>query len=57
MMAKKATMELDTIWRDRGIRKELKMKLVEALIGPDIKYGAEGWKDDVRRLEAAEMWC
>ena len=58
--AKKATMELDTIWKDRGIRKELKMKLVKALIWPVITYGAEGWtlkKDDERRLEAAEMWC
>ena len=53
-------MELDTIWKDRGIRKELKMKLVKALIWPVITYGAEGWtlkKDDERRLEAAEMWC
>ncbi len=41
--AKKATMELDTIWKDRGIRKELKMKLVKALIWPVITYGAEGW--------------
>ena len=58
--AKKATMELDTIWKDRGIRKELKMKLVKALIWPVVTYGAEGWtlkKDDERRLEAAEMWC
>ena len=58
--AKKATMELDTIWKDRGIRKELKLKLVKALIWPVISYGAEGWtlkKDDERRLEAAEMWC
>ena len=58
--AKKATMELDTIWKDRGIRKELKMKLVKALIWPVITYGAEGWtlkKYDERRLEAAEMWC
>ena len=39
----KATMELDTIWKDRGIRKELKMKLVKALIWPVITYGAEGW--------------
>ena len=57
---KKATMELDTIWKDRGIRKELKMKLVKALIWPVITYGAEGWtlnKDDERRLEASEMWC
>ena len=53
-------MELDTIWKDRGIRKELNMKLVKALIWPVITYGAEGWtlkKDDERRLEAAEMWC
>ena len=28
---KKATMELDTIGKDRGIRKEPKMKLVKAL--------------------------
>ena len=58
---KKATMELDTIWKDRGIRKELKMKLVKALMWPVITHGAEGWTlkkdDDERRLEAAEMWC
>ena len=30
--AKKATMEQDTIWKDGGNRKELKMKLVKALI-------------------------
>ena len=58
--AKKATMELDKIWKDRGIRKEIKMKLVKALKWPVITYGAEGWtlkKDDERRLETAEMWC
>ena len=36
--AKKATMELDAICKDRGIRKELKMKLVKALIWPVITY-------------------
>ena len=36
--AKKATMELDTIWKDRGIRKELNMKLVKALMWPVITY-------------------
>ena len=58
--AKKATMELYTIRKDRGIRKALKMKLVKALIWPVTTYGAEIWtlkKDDERRLEAAEMWC
>ena len=42
--AKKATMELDIIRKDRGIWKEIKMKLVKALIWPVITYGAEGWK-------------
>ena len=58
--AKKATMELYTIRKDRGIRKALKMKLAKALIWPVTTYGAEIWtlkKDDERRLEAAEMWC
>ncbi len=41
--AKKATIELDTIRKDRGIRKELKTKLVKALIWPVSTYGAEGW--------------
>ena len=53
-------MGLDTIWKDRGMRKELKMKLVKALIWQAMTYGAEGWtlkKYDERRLEAAEMWC
>ena len=53
-------MELDTIGKYRGIRKEFKMKLVKALIWPVITYGAEIWtleKYDERRIEAAEMWC
>ena len=37
---KEATMERDTIWKDRGIRKELKMKLAKALIWPVITYVA-----------------
>ena len=58
--AKKATMELDTILKNIGIRKELKMKLAKALIWPVITYGAAGWtlrKYHEIRLEAAEMWC
>ena len=53
-------MELDTIRKGRGIRKELKINLVKALIWPVITYGAEGWtlkNDDERQLETAEMWC
>ncbi len=64
--AKKATMELDTICKDRGIRNELKVKLVKALIWPVITCGAEEWtlkkgtmKDDQKQLKcgATEECC
>ena len=40
-MAKKATIELDTIWKGGGVRKELKMKLVKVLLWPVIMFDAE----------------
>ena len=33
----------NSIWKDRGIRKQLNMKFVKVLIWPVITYGAEGW--------------
>ena len=44
---KKATMELDTIGKDRGIRKELNMKLAKALIWKIEQHGGK----EVVRLE------
>ena len=58
-MAKKRMLELVTIWKDRGIRQELKVKLVRALVWTVLTYGAEGWtllKADEKRIQAAEMW-
>ena len=58
-MAKKRMLDLVSIWKDRGIRKELKMKLVRALVWMVLTYGAEGWtllKADENRIQAAEMW-
>ena len=58
-MAKKRMLDLVSIWKDRGIRKELKMKLVRALVWTVLTYGAEGWtllKADENRIQAAEMW-
>ncbi len=58
-MAKKRMLELVPIWKDRGIRKELKLKLVRALIWTVLTYGAEGWtllKADEKQIQAAEMW-
>ena len=43
-MAKKRMLELVPIWRDRGMKQDLKVKLVRAL------------KADEKRIQAAEMW-
>ena len=58
-MAKKRKLDLVPIWKDRGINKDLKMKLVRSLVWTVLTYGAEGWplkKADEKRIESAEMW-
>ena len=52
-------LELVPIWKDRGMRQDLKVKLVRALVWTVLTYGAEGWtlwKADEKRIQAAEMW-
>ena len=58
-IAKKKTVELSMLWKDRGLRKEVKAKLVKALIWQVITYSAEAWtlkKTNEKRIEAVEMW-
>ena len=58
-MAKKRTLELVNIWKDRGIRKEVKIRVVRALVWPVLTYGAEAWTlkaADIKRIKAAEVW-
>ena len=42
-MVKKRMLDLVPIWKDRGINKDLKMKLVRSLVWTILHYGAEGW--------------
>ena len=58
-MGKTKMTELNNIWKDRNIPKDLKIKLLKCLIWPVVMYGCEAWtlrKADEKRLEAAEMW-
>ena len=41
-MAKKRMLDRVPIWKDRGINKDLKMKLVRSLVWTVLTYGAEG---------------
>ena len=54
-------LDLVPIWKDRGINKYLKMKLVCSLVSQwtVLTYGAEGWtltKANQKRIESAELW-
>ena len=42
-IAKKRMLDLVPIWKDRGINKDLKMKLVRSLVCIVLTCGAEGW--------------
>ena len=51
--------ELQDIWNDRNLSKDLKVKLVKALVWSALIYDAEAWtlfKSDENRIMAAEMW-
>ena len=51
--------QLTNIWKDRAISKDLKLKLLRALISPALMYGSEGWtlrKEEEDKINSAEMW-
>ena len=58
-IAKRRMIELQDIWNDRNLSKDLKVRLVKALVWSALIYGAEAWtlfKSDENRIMAAEMW-
>lgn len=58
-MAKKRTLDLTPIWKDRGLRTEVKLNLMRALVWSVLTYGVEGWtlkKKAEKYIESAEMW-
>ena len=59
-LAKKRMLDLVPIWRDRGIKKELKMELiVHSVVWTVLVYCTERWtleKADGKMIESAELW-
>ena len=60
-MANKIVLDLVQIWRDRGINKDLTLKLVGSLVWTFLTQacGAKSWtltKADEKRIEYAELW-
>ena len=59
-MGKSAMGGLTSIWKDRGVTMETKVKLVKVLVFPIVLYGAEPWtmrKHERRKIDAFELWC
>ena len=49
-----------SLWKDRGVTMETKVKLVKFLVFPIVLYGAETWtmrKHERRKIDAFELWC
>lgn len=58
-MAKKAFLNLQTVFKDRKLKIETKLRINQCYIMPVVGYASETRKlsaDSVRRLNAFEMW-
>ena len=51
---------LDSIFKSRDITLPTKVRLVKAMVFPEVMYGCENWtvkKAECRRIDAFELWC
>ena len=51
---------LTSIWKDRGISRNTKIKIMNTLVFPVATYGSETWAlgaADRKKIDAFEMWC
>ena len=60
LLERKATTNLDSIFKSRDITLSTKVHLVKAMVFPVVMYGFESWtvkKAECRRIDAVELWC
>ena len=51
---------LDSILKSRDITLSTKVRLVKAMVFPEVMYGYESWtikKAERRKTDAFELWC
>ena len=51
---------LDSIFESRDITLPTKVRLVKAMVFPEVMYGCEGWtvkKPECQRTDAFDVWC
>ena len=60
LLRRKATMNLDSVFKSRYITLPTKACTVKAMVFPVVMYGCESWtikKAECQRIDAFEMWC
>ena len=60
LLGRKVMINLDSIFKSRGITLPTKVRLVKAMVFPVVMYGCESWtikKAERRRIDAFELRC
>ena len=60
LLGRKATANLDSIFKIRDITLPTKVYIVKAVVFPVVMYGSESWtikKVEHQRTDAFELWC
>ena len=60
LLGRKVMTNLDSIFKSRDITLPTKVRLVKAMVFPEVMYGCECWtvkKTECRRIDAFELWC
>ena len=58
LLGRKAMSKLDSILKSRDITLPTKVRLVKAMVFPEVRYGCESWtvkKAERRRIDAFEL--
>ena len=60
LLGRKAMINLDSILKSRYITLPTKVRLVKAMVFPEVMYRCESWtikKAECQRIDAFELWC
>ena len=60
LLGRKATTNLDNIFKSRDVTLPTKVHLAKAMVFPVVMYGCESWtikKAECQRINAFELWC
>ena len=60
LLGRKATMNLDSVFKSRDITLPAKVPMFKAMVFPVVMYRCESWtikKAEHRRIDAFELWC